>query len=197
MSEPTIVTTTYTLNSTKLNAKQITGIRWAFGIGGVATIALGIFLLAWPKASLIAVAWIFATYFIIAGVVRISRGIVAKEHSTGWRIFSVILGVLLVIGGVYVFVQPAIGILALGLTIGITWIIEGVAALFDASPDSSRWFAILYGVISIVGGIFVLVWPASAIIALLWFTAFFLIAAGIVEIVQAFTFGRTKAAKLA
>lgn len=191
MSEPSVTVTSFNLNSTKLTDRQISGIRWAFGLGGVATLALGVFLLAWPKASLLAVAWIFATYFIISGIVRIGRGVMARDLGGAWRIFSVILGILLLIGGVYVFAQPVIGLVTLGILIGVTWIIEGIAALFDASPDRSRWFAVLYGLISIGGGIFVLAEPATAVVVMLWIAAYFLLAGGIVQIVQAFTFGRS------
>lgn len=190
MSEPSIVTTTYILNSAKLSASQIRGIRWAFAIGGILTIALGIFLLAAPKASLVAVAWIFAIYFLIAGIVRITRGIVAKDLGGLWRVLTIVFGVLLLIAGVYIFIDPLLGIGALVFVIGISWIIEGVASLFDASPDVSRWITVLYGVISVVAGIFVLANPVLAAVTLLFVTAFFLIAAGVVEIVQAVTFGK-------
>lgn len=190
MSEPSIVTTTYILNSGKLSASQIRGIRWAFAIGGILTIALGIFLLAAPKASLVAVAWIFAIYFLIAGIVRITRGIVAKDLGGLWRVLTIVFGVLLVLAGVYIFIDPLLGIGALVFVIGISWIIEGVASLFDASPDVSRWITVLYGVISVVAGIFVLANPVLAAVTLLFVTAFFLIAAGVVEIVQAITFGK-------
>lgn len=190
MSEPSIVTTTYILNSAKLSASQIRGIRWAFAIGGILTIALGIFLLAAPKASLVAVAWIFAIYFLIAGIVRITRGIVAKDLGGLWRVLTIVFGVLLLLAGVYIFIDPLLGIGALVFVIGISWIIEGVASLFDASPDVSRWITVLYGVISVVAGIFVLANPVLAAVTLLLVTAFFLIAAGVVEIVQAITFGK-------
>ncbi|HXH35026.1 MAG TPA: DUF308 domain-containing protein [Plantibacter sp.] len=190
MSEPSIVTTTYVLNSAKLSASQIRGIRWAFAIGGILTIALGIFLLAAPKASLVAVAWIFAIYFLIAGIARITRGIVAKDLGGAWRVLTIVFGVLLLLAGVYIFIDPLLGIGALVFVIGISWIIEGVASLFDASPDVSRWITVLYGVISVVAGIFVLANPVLAAFTLLLVTAFFLIAAGVVEIVQAITFGK-------
>lgn len=190
MSEPSITVTGYTLNSAKLTASQISGIRWAFAIGGILTIALGVFLLAAPKASLVAVAWIFASYFLIAGVVRISRGIVAKDLGGLWRVLTIVFGVLLVLAGVYIFIDPLVGIGALVFVIGFSWIIEGVASLFDSSPDVSRWITVLYGVISVVAGIFVLANPVLAAATLLLVTAFFLIAAGVVEIVQAITFGK-------
>lgn len=190
MSEPSIVTTTYTLNSAKLSASQIRGIRWAFAIGGILTIALGVFLLAAPKASLVAVAWIFAIYFLIAGIVRITRGIVAKDLGGGWRVLTIVFGVLLLLAGIYIFIDPLLGIGALVFVIGISWIVEGVASLFDSSPDVSRWITVLYGVISVIAGIFVLANPVLAAVTLLFVTAFFLIAAGVVEIIQAVTFGK-------
>lgn len=188
MTEPSV--TTYTLNSARLTAGQISGVRWAFAVGGVLTILLGVFLLVAPKASLVAVAWIFASYFLIAGIARITRGVLAREHRGGWRILTIVFGVLLLAAGVYIILDPLLGIGALVFVIGLSWIVEGVASLFDSAPDVSRWVTVLYGVISVVAGVFVLVNPLLAAVTLLLVTAFFLIAAGVVEIVQAVTFGK-------
>jgi hypothetical protein len=188
MTEPSV--TTYTLNSARLTAGQISGVRWAFAVGGVLTILLGVFLLVAPKASLVAVAWIFASYFLIAGIARITRGVLAREHRGGWRILTVVFGVLLLAAGVYIILDPLLGIGALVFVIGLSWIVEGVASLFDSAPDVSRWVTVLYGVISVVAGVFVLANPLLAAVTLLLVTAFFLIAAGVVEIVQAVTFGK-------
>ncbi|WP_285043187.1 DUF308 domain-containing protein [Plantibacter sp. LMC-P-059a] len=188
MTEPSV--TTYTLNSARLTAGQISGVRWAFAVGGVLTILLGVFLLVAPKASLVAVAWIFASYFLIAGIARITRGVLAREHRGGWRILTIVFGVLLFAAGVYIILDPLLGIGALVFVIGLSWIVEGVASLFDSAPDVSRWVTVLYGVISVVAGVFVLANPLLAAVTLLLVTAFFLIAAGVVEIVQAVTFGK-------
>ena len=188
MTEPSV--TTYTLNSARLTAGQISGVRWAFAVGGVLTILLGVFLLVAPKASLVAVAWIFASYFLIAGIARITRGVLARDHRGGWRILTIVFGVLLLAAGVYIIIDPLLGIGALVFVIGLSWIVEGVASLFDSAPDVSRWVTVLYGVISVVAGVFVLANPLLAAVTLLLVTAFFLIAAGVVEIVQAVTFGK-------
>ncbi|KQQ51064.1 HdeD family acid-resistance protein [Plantibacter sp. Leaf314] len=188
MTEPSV--TTYTLNAAKLTAGQISGVRWAFAVGGVLTILLGVFLLLAPKASLVAVAWIFAIYFLIAGIARIVRGVLAREHGGLWRVLTIVFGVLLLAAGVYIVIDPLLGIGALVFVIGLSWIVEGVASLFDAAPDVSRWITVLYGVISVVAGVFVLANPLLAAFTLLLVTAFFLIAAGVVEIIQAVTFGK-------
>jgi uncharacterized membrane protein HdeD (DUF308 family) len=174
MTEPSV--TTYTLNSARLTAGQISGVRWAFAVGGVLTILLGVFLLVAPKASLVAVAWIFASYFLIAGIARVTRGVLAREHRGGWRILTIVFGVLLLAAGVYIILDPLLGIGALVFVIGLSWIVEGVASLFDSAPDVSRWVTVLYGVISVVAGVFVLANPLLAAVTLLLVTAFFLIA---------------------
>ncbi|MFC5126784.1 HdeD family acid-resistance protein [Pseudoclavibacter helvolus] len=140
--------------------------------------------------ALTAIAWIFGLFFVFSGALRLIQAIVSKGLPTGWRVFNGIVGLLLVAGGVIALVQPAALIDALGILIAVTWIIEGIASLADASPDQSRWFAILSGVLSIVAGLLILLWPAGIVVVVLWIVAFILIIGGITQLVMAFRFGK-------
>ncbi|WP_181028595.1 HdeD family acid-resistance protein [Pseudoclavibacter sp. RFBA6] len=181
----------FNLNPTLLSPKQVTTLRWIFGIGGAVALVLGIVALAFPEKALTAIAWVFGIFFVFTGVLRLVRAIVSKGLPTGWRVFNAVVGLLLIAGGVVALVQPAALIDALGILIAITWIIEGIASLADASPDQSRWFAIISGVLSIVAGLLILLWPAGVVVVMLWIVAFILIIGGITQLVMAFRFGKT------
>ncbi|WP_181064207.1 HdeD family acid-resistance protein [Pseudoclavibacter sp. AY1F1] len=181
----------FNLNPSLLSARQVTTLRWVFGIGGATALILGIVALAFPVKALTAIAWIFGLFFVFSGALRLVRAIVSKGIPTGWRVFNGVVGLLLVAGGVIALVQPAALIDALGILIAITWIIEGIASLADASPDQSRWFAILSGALSIVAGLLILLWPAGIVVVVLWIVAFILIIGGITQLVMAFRFGKS------
>ncbi len=194
LKEPAVSQSTpivrFNLNPSLLSPRQVTTLRWVFGIGGAVALILGIVALAFPVKALTAIAWIFGLFFVFSGALRLIQAIVSKGLPTGWRVFNGIVGLLLVAGGVIALVQPAALIDALGILIAVTWIIEGIASLADASPDQSRWFAILSGVLSIVAGLLILLWPAGIVVVVLWIVAFILIIGGITQLVMAFRFGK-------
>jgi uncharacterized membrane protein HdeD (DUF308 family) len=133
---------------------------------------------------------LFGLFFLVVGILRIARSFTASDETGGYRIFSFILGLLLLAAGVYLLINPEFGVEVLAYAIGISWIIEGIAALVDRSTTSSRWLSILYGVISIVGGILIFFVPVGAVVFLLKIAALMLIIAGVVQVVQAITLGR-------
>lgn len=178
------------LNLTRLSRTEINGIRVALTVSAVLAIVLGGLILASPQATLTVAAVMFGLYFLIIGIVRLVRGLLSKGTSGGIRVLNLLMGVLLLVAGVFAIKNPLNSIVALGILVGIAWIIEGVVALVETAPDSSRWFGTLFGAISVVAGIVVLTMPALTIAILTVVGGAFLVVAGIVQLVQAFLFGR-------
>ncbi|GAA3868096.1 hypothetical protein GCM10022381_09380 [Leifsonia kafniensis] len=179
-----------TIDPTRLTKSEVTGIRVAIGISGLVAVVLGIIVLVWPSSTLSVLAVLFGLYFLIAGIVRVARGLFTTGMSGGLRILAILLGLLLIIAGIITIRNPLDSLVILGMVIGISWIIEGVAALVETAPDSSKWFGTLFGAISIIAGIIVLLTPLQSIGVLVIIGGIFLIASGLIQVVQAFTFGR-------
>ena len=76
------------------------------------------------------------------------------------------------------------------MLVGIAWIIEGIMALAETESGGSRWYAITFGILSIVAGIVVLFLPVESLAALVVFGGIFLVVLGVVQLVRAITFGR-------
>ena len=178
------------IDPTRLSKSELTTMRTAMAVGGVVAIVLGVMILVWPGATLNVVAVLFGLYFLIGGIARIVRGIVMVGGSAGVRVLNILLGVLLLVAGVIGIRNPIGTIAVLGMVIGISWLIEGVAALVETSTDSSRWFGILFAVISIVAGIVVLLSPVNSLGVLVIVGGVFLIVSGLVQLVMSFTIGR-------
>lgn len=162
-----------------------TPIRWLVGISGVLAILLGVFVLLQPAAALLAVAWLFGIYFIAIGVFRVAHAALATGARSSYRWLTGILGVLVVIGGVLVLTNPGLGVLGLAIAIGVTWIVDGVIATAVSVAEETNWWAVLYGVLSIIAGGIVIGMPFMAAGVLLIGAAIFAILSGVVQLVRA------------
>ncbi|KQX06993.1 MULTISPECIES: HdeD family acid-resistance protein [unclassified Leifsonia] len=180
----------FQIDPNRLSKSEVNGIRVALGVSAVVALVLGIVVLVWPDKTAGLLAVLFGLYFLIIGIVRLAKGIFSKGISGGSRVLSILLGLLLVIAGIFALRNLESTVALLGIIIGIAWIIEGVAALVESASDGSRWPGIVFGVISIIAGIVVLFLPAASVAVLLVIGGIFLVIAGLVQLVQAFTFGR-------
>ena len=180
----------FRIDPANLSKSEITGVRIAIAVSAVLAIVLGILILVWPQSTIALVALLFGLYFLVSGAVRVGRGIFTNGASGGSRVVNILLGVLLLVAGIIAIRNPLDSLVVLALVIGISWIIEGVAALVETAPDSSKWFGTILGVVSVVAGIVVLMSPLESIAVLVVVGGAFLIASGVIQLMQAFTFGR-------
>jgi uncharacterized membrane protein HdeD (DUF308 family) len=165
-------------------------------IGAVLSALFGVLILTLPLISLAIVAALVGLFFLIRGLVRLIVGIFAPGLSTGGRILSIVLGVLLIAVGVFALKNPGESLALLGILIGLSWIIDGIASLVESGSAPSRGFAIAGGIISIVAGIVVLSVPITSVAVLVWITGIFLLVFAVAQIVGAFVAG-SAARKLA
>jgi uncharacterized membrane protein HdeD (DUF308 family) len=159
-------------------------------IGALIALVAGGAILAWPGGSSTVIALIFGLYFLIRGLVRVAVGIFGPGLTGGGRALSIVIGILLIVVGVFAFKSPS-GILELlGILIGIMWIIDGIATLVESGRGSSRGIAITLGLISLIAGVAVLFVPAAAVDVLIILGGVFLIVIGVAQAIGAFTIGR-------
>lgn len=136
---------------------------WILILGIVLVIA-GIVLIAAPLASSIAVTYLIAACLIIGGAVQIYHA----TKSQGWRgfIWSLITGIIALVGGVAIIVFPLAGVFAATLVVAVSFIAQGVSQLvlgFKLKPANEWKWVALAGLISLVAGL--LIWfdlPGSA-----------------------------------
>ena len=156
---------------------------------GVATLALGVILMVWPEETVKVLAVIVGIYLIISGIFLIVASFSSDTGGTGIRVLSAVAGLFSVLLGIVALrgIIQAVAILA--LLIGVGWVVRGVAELIEglANPGMpARGWVIFIGVVSLIAGIVVLVWPAITLLALAWVTGLWLVVLGIIEIVGSF-----------
>lgn len=157
---------------------------------GILSLVLGVIVLVWPEATLLVVAITFGLQLIAAGAVRLS---VSRDlpSDPGWlRPVSMGLGVLSIVAGVICLFRPNASLFVIAIFIAIGWIAEGIAALAQGfgsdRTTGTRVFLIVCGVVSIIAGLVVAIFPGSSLVLLARLAGIMLILIGIAEIVAAF-----------
>lgn len=137
---------------------------------GIAVIGLllGIIGLIFPDATLLTVAVIFGAFLVASGVFRLVTAFIAHTMTASLRGLSAVMGVLLVVAGVIALANPFGTLLALGIVIGLGWIIDGVVdfVLGLRRATHPRWFGFVSGIVSIAAGVAMFVLPATSIATL-------------------------------
>lgn len=175
------------LNDTLAKAGQHWGLVLAFGL---VSVALGAAMVVWPKATVAVVAILLGAWLLVSGVFSLVASFAATEGDTGGRVLAGIAGALSILLGVLCFrgIFQAVEILA--LFVGIGWLMRGIfetVAGLQSKGRPGRGWTIAIGVLSIVAGFVVLVWPAPSLVVLAWISGIWLIVLGIIECVAAFS----------
>ncbi len=112
---------------------SLTGVGswWALILLGVVQVLLGIIMLTRPGAGTLALAFLIAIWMFATGLIEISSAIALRNYISG-EFWWIILGLITLAFGVYIVLQPAIGLLALVYAIGIYAVIAGVALILAA-----------------------------------------------------------------
>ncbi len=160
-------------------------IRAALITSAIAAIVLGIIALVWPGPTLVAIAIVFGIWLVIGGVMRIATAVTSRFLPTGTRWLLGVLGALVVIAGIVCLFHPGSALWVLTVFIGVSWIIDGIIALFsgrDRATVGPRWLYVLGAVVSVIAGIIVLALPGLAIATFAVFGGILLIIIGVVTL---------------
>ncbi|QGU05258.1 HdeD family acid-resistance protein [Corynebacterium comes] len=167
------------------------GARLALLIGGLAAVGFGLAVLVWPTKTAVALTGVIGGYAIISGIAYVAMGVLSRSLGAGGRIGHVLLGLLYILAGVYAFssLQQSAVFLALFLTamVGMMWIMEGLASLFTLDESASKLLTVVFAVLSVVAGFFLLsslVWGA---VFLWWYLGISLVVLGALNVVRAIT----------
>jgi uncharacterized membrane protein HdeD (DUF308 family) len=150
-------------------------------VTAVVAIALGVVAIVWPRPSLVVVALLFGVYLVVAGALRVFAAVRGHGTPPVWRWTSGIVGALVGVAGLVTLLDPAIPLVVYAVLAGIGFIVEGIASLvggFVGHPGSSRVPTIVSAVLSILGGVVVLVAPGLALTVFMVFSGIALIVVG-------------------
>jgi uncharacterized membrane protein HdeD (DUF308 family) len=140
---------------------------------GAVTLILGIIVTAHPSGSLNVIAVLLGVLAIVSGIFHLIRAFARTERNRTWQAIS---GLVFVVVGVVLIRHLDLTVAAIGLLIGITWIVQGLAALIGAFAGLGLirgWWAV-YGLVSLIAGIVVTASPVTSVTVLavllgIWF----------------------------
>jgi len=178
-----------------VDSKLVSRIEWALVLRGILAIVFGIVALLFARQTLLALVYVFGAFALLSGLLDIIAAVRAGEAHLrwGWLAFAGIVGVA---AGIISFVWPSITALAVVFLVAAWAIVTGIAeiAFALAWPDTlwHPWLAALAGVLSIVFGFLLVMWPHSGAIALTWLVGIYAILYGAAQLYYAYrvhTFG--------
>lgn len=136
---------------------------------GLATVLLGIAVLAWPVATLMSIVTILAVFMIARSVAGLIKGILAIKE--GWiAIAAIVVSLLGFVFGVFILKNPGVSIIMHILFLAIWFVIGGIIEITYGSThagDSKNWL-IFSGVLSALAGIVLFFNPVTAGLTLFW-----------------------------
>jgi uncharacterized membrane protein HdeD (DUF308 family) len=139
--------------------------NWGWFVGlGVLFVLLGmaglVFVGVATLVSVLFVGWAF----VIAGIAEIANAIFRKGWSGFW--LDLIVGIVTVMAGLFIVVQPLVGAKVLTMFIGVMFLIGGIfrlAAGIAMKNPYAGWF-LVHGFVSVILAILIIAeWPYSSL----------------------------------
>lgn len=161
--------------------------HWGVVLGyGVASVALGVVLAAWPDQTLTVCAVLIAIQLIISGALRLAVAVTARGIDGGLRALMGLTGALGLIVGLLCLRDPVQTLLAISVLLGIWWVLSGfvdiLGALLSPVPGRRGW-DVAMGTVSILAGGFLLIDPRLTLTVLVIVVCTWLIGLGLLAIV--------------
>ncbi|MDS1269996.1 HdeD family acid-resistance protein [Lipingzhangella sp. LS1_29] len=154
---------------------------WALVIRGVAALVFGILALVWPELTLVVLVILVGVFFLVDGVFLVTGAISGAAQGHRW--LPVFQGVLSLIFGGLVLLWPEVSALVLLMFIAAwalaTGVVQIVTALRLRRELTGEWLLVLSGLLSVLFGIALLVWPAVGAIAVAWLIGCYVIVLGV------------------
>jgi uncharacterized membrane protein HdeD (DUF308 family) len=168
---------------------KLTGqVWWMFAWRGAVALIFGVLALAWPGLTLLWLVALFAAFALIGGGVSVVGSIKARKSDDHWWL-ALLLGLVSIGAGVIAIFHPDLTALVLVLLMGANAIVTGILDIAMAirlrKAIRGEWVLGLAGVVSLVFGVLVFLFPAAGALALVWLISLYAIITGVLLLVAA------------
>ncbi|MDG3008825.1 hypothetical protein G4X40_01530 [Rhodococcus sp. D2-41] len=106
-----------------LAGSAATGTRTLVGIGGALSILLGFLVLRQPLQTVVVIALLIGAWLVVRGVFDIVEGAAGRTASRAW---SIVVGIVSIVAGAIVLLQPDLSLKTLVVIIGVWMIVYGI-----------------------------------------------------------------------
>lgn len=158
---------------------------WLFMARGIFALLFGLAALFWPEVTLTVLVLLFGVFALMDGIFAIAAAITGAEPRDRWWML-VLEGLAGVLIAAITFMWPQITALALLYLVGVwailTGILEIVAAVRLRKEIEGEWLMALSGLVSLLFGLYVVVFPGPGALAVVWLIGAYAILFGILFI---------------
>ncbi|MBV8151893.1 MAG: HdeD family acid-resistance protein [Candidatus Eremiobacteraeota bacterium] len=164
---------------------------WALLARGIIAVLFGIYCFILTGAAIEGLVYVIGAFFVIDGVFMVAGAVRSAAHSDWAHWWLLLLGGLLgIAAGVLTFVWPGITAFTLAIFVGawafVTGVLELVTAMRMHHTLPNEWLWVLNGILSILLGVIIAVFPGAGLVALVWLIGFYAILAGLTMLALAF-----------
>ncbi len=160
---------------------------WLLLVSGIVSIFIGGALLFWPGKTLTVVGFLIGAWMLFFGIMRFLIALFGGDTDGRWMI--ALVGIVGIVLGIVVMRNPSETIGIIALIAAIFWIITGLVDVFRGIGDGdmeNRGWVIFGGVIAVLAGAIVLLWPAASLLVLAIIAGIYFIVDGIMQIIAGF-----------
>ena len=159
---------------------------WALALRGVFAVLFGLFTFFMPGITLLTLVLLFGAYVLLDGIFEIAAAIRSPSHH--WAL--ILEGIVGIIAGILTFTWPGITAMVLLYLVAFwaifTGVLEIVAGIRLREVLTGEIWLILMGVLSLLFGLFILIFPSAGALALLFWIGAYALVFGFMLIVLAF-----------
>lgn len=141
----------------------------------------GFVAIFWPVITFITLAFVFALYILLSGVLNLIHAIMGIHEHRYW-LLTLTLGLFEIAVGTFAINNPLLNIEALTLLIGFTFMIRGIFEIISAFENmfipSHKILLCVSGILSLIVGLIVLRYPFAGRIAFTWIIGFYALIGG-------------------
>ena len=154
---------------------------------GILAVALGVIVLLWPGKTWVVAGVLFGIYLVVSGFGYMMAAF-ATHSGAAMKVLEFLTGAVSLVLGFFCFRNVYDSIFFLAVWIGVSWLFRGATLLttalaLDRIPGRG-WQAFL-GVVTVIGGGVLIVYPFDSLAVLTLVGGCWLIAIGIVEVINA------------
>jgi uncharacterized membrane protein HdeD (DUF308 family) len=165
----------------------------ALALRGVLAVIFGILVFAWPALTIGILVLFFGANALIDGVLALVAAF--RGSTSGGRWWGMLLqGILGIATGIITFLMPGLVAIVLLYLIAawavVIGVFEIVAAIRLRREIEGEWLLALRGVLAVIFGVILFVYPAAGALAVVWMIGAFSIALGVLNLALAFRLRR-------
>ena len=150
---------------TPMSLSESVRANWGWMLAlGILFIVGGVFAFATPFLAGIVVATIVGVIIALTGIAQIIQA--WRMQSWGGFAWQLIIGVVLLVGGVSIYLNPVSGLITLTLLAAVMFVVKGIFQLvlgFRLRPHDGWGWIVASGVIAVIVGVLIYIqWPMSS-----------------------------------